>query len=288
MKGLGVTLRRCSARQVTVQYPHVKEAPPRRARASSPCGRRTARSACSAPGPAPTGASTSRATRRNAPPRREGGKPRTVNVLDRFDIDYALCMYCGICVEVCPFDALFWTPEYEYSEPRIADLLHDKDQARRVDGDRAEPLARGRRGEGRSNRWSPRTSSSAFSPRSWSSRRCGGDHPERRAGRAVAGRRAGRGGGQYLLLAAEFVAVQILVYIGAMSCCSSSAPCSPRSQIGRETDLDNDQKAPARTSRCSCSASSAWSSWTRRGTTSCPDACRAPPRRSATRSSGRT
>ena len=35
-------------------------------------------------------------------------------------------MYCGICVEVCPFEALFWTPEYEYSEPRIADLLHDK------------------------------------------------------------------------------------------------------------------------------------------------------------------
>ena len=35
-------------------------------------------------------------------------------------------MYCGICVEVCPFDALFWSPEFEYSEPRIADLLHDK------------------------------------------------------------------------------------------------------------------------------------------------------------------
>jgi NADH-quinone oxidoreductase subunit I len=61
-----------------------------------------------------------------APPRRAGGKPRAVNKLDRFDIDYALCMYCGICVDVCPFDALFWSPEYEYSEPRIADLLHDK------------------------------------------------------------------------------------------------------------------------------------------------------------------
>ena len=45
-----------------------------------------------------------------APPRRAGGKARTVNFVDRFDIDYALCMYCGICVEVCPFDALFWTP----------------------------------------------------------------------------------------------------------------------------------------------------------------------------------
>ena len=32
------------------------------------------------------------------------------------------------CVEVCPFDALFWSPEYEYSEPHIADLLHDKEK----------------------------------------------------------------------------------------------------------------------------------------------------------------
>jgi NADH-quinone oxidoreductase subunit I len=61
-----------------------------------------------------------------APPRRPGGKERTVSALDRFDIDYALCMYCGICVEVCPFDALFWSPEFEYSEPRLADLLHDE------------------------------------------------------------------------------------------------------------------------------------------------------------------
>tara|TARA_B110000263_G_C14894700_1_gene323416 strand:+ start:233 stop:427 length:195 start_codon:yes stop_codon:yes gene_type:complete len=37
-------------------------------------------------------------------------------------------MFCGICVEVCPFDALFWTPEYEFSELRLADLLHDKNR----------------------------------------------------------------------------------------------------------------------------------------------------------------
>ena len=60
------------------------------------------------------------------PPAKPGGRERSRAVLDRFDIDYALCMYCGICVEVCPFDALFWSPEYEYSEPNISDLLHDK------------------------------------------------------------------------------------------------------------------------------------------------------------------
>jgi NADH-quinone oxidoreductase subunit I len=45
-----------------------------------------------------------------AAPVRPGGRARVRNVLDRFAIDWSLCMYCGICVEVCPFDALFWAP----------------------------------------------------------------------------------------------------------------------------------------------------------------------------------
>jgi NADH-quinone oxidoreductase subunit I len=62
------------------------------------------------------------------PPAKEGGRVRTRSTLDRFDIDYALCMYCGICVEVCPFDALFWTPEYEYSEYDVGSMLHGKER----------------------------------------------------------------------------------------------------------------------------------------------------------------
>lgn len=38
------------------------------------------------------------------------GRARKVKVLDEFEIDYGLCMFCGICVEVCPFDALVWVP----------------------------------------------------------------------------------------------------------------------------------------------------------------------------------
>ena len=45
-----------------------------------------------------------------APPAKAGGRPRARHVVDRFAIDWSLCMYCGICVEVCPFDALFWAP----------------------------------------------------------------------------------------------------------------------------------------------------------------------------------
>lgn len=62
------------------------------------------------------------------PPDEEHRRPRSVNVLDRFAIDYALCMYCGICVDVCPFDALHWSPVAEYAEPSTAALVHERDR----------------------------------------------------------------------------------------------------------------------------------------------------------------
>src|SRR5690606_38423571 len=65
---------------------------------------------------------------KEALPAEGGGRARTRNVLDRFAIDFALCMYCGICIEVCPFDALFWSPEFEYAEYDIRDLIHEKDR----------------------------------------------------------------------------------------------------------------------------------------------------------------
>ena len=141
VKGLGVTFRTMLEDPVTVQYPKEKEAPTARARgvialkeenctACMLCGREC-----------PDWCIYIEGHKEKRPPRREGGKPRTVNILDRFDIDYALCMYCGICVEVCPFDALFWSPEYEYSEVRIADLMHDKDKLGEWMGAVPEPPA---------------------------------------------------------------------------------------------------------------------------------------------------
>jgi NADH-quinone oxidoreductase subunit I len=60
-----------------------------------------------------------------------GGRARTRHVLDRFAIDFSLCMYCGICIEVCPFDALYWSPEYAYAEGDIRELLHERPELRR-------------------------------------------------------------------------------------------------------------------------------------------------------------
>ena len=65
-----------------------------------------------------------------APPVRSGGRPRARHVLDRFAIDFSLCMYCGICIEVCPFDALFWAPELVPAEPAAAGLVEEREALR--------------------------------------------------------------------------------------------------------------------------------------------------------------
>ena len=131
-KGLGVTFKTMidtwTKGAVTVQYPHEKEDLAPRTRGVIALKEENCTVCMLCARECPDWCIYIEGHKEKRPPRREGGKPRTVNALDRFDIDYALCMYCGICVEVCPFDALFWTPEYEYSESSIADLLHDKNR----------------------------------------------------------------------------------------------------------------------------------------------------------------
>jgi NADH-quinone oxidoreductase subunit I len=60
------------------------------------------------------------------PPDEVHRRSRTENVLDRFAIDFARCLYCGICVEVCPFDALHWSPVPTDAGPTLAGLTHER------------------------------------------------------------------------------------------------------------------------------------------------------------------
>ena len=125
IQGLSVTLRTMGRRSVTQQYPDVKpELPPRSrgviALLEENC---TVCMLCARECPDWCIYIDSHKETIPAPP---GGRERQRNVLDRFDIDFSLCMYCGICVEVCPFDALHWSPEFEYAELDIRDMTHDK------------------------------------------------------------------------------------------------------------------------------------------------------------------
>jgi NADH-quinone oxidoreductase subunit I len=61
---------------------------------------------------------------------RAGARERARNVLDRFAIDWSLCMYCGICVEACPYEALEWTDDLTQPRPNSDALVEEMVQPR--------------------------------------------------------------------------------------------------------------------------------------------------------------
>jgi NADH-quinone oxidoreductase subunit I len=127
VKGLGVTLKHALRRSVTQQYPEVKPDLPPRTRGVIALKEANCTVCYKCARECPDWCIYIDAHKETHDPA-SGGKARSVKVLDRFAIDFALCMYCGICVEVCPFDALFWSPEFEYSEHEIDLLIHEKEK----------------------------------------------------------------------------------------------------------------------------------------------------------------
>ncbi|HEX2030584.1 MAG TPA: NADH-quinone oxidoreductase subunit I [Actinomycetota bacterium] len=127
LKGLFVTLKHLLSRSVTQQYPHEKPDLPPRSRGVIALKPENCTVCWKCSRECPDWCIYIEAHKETHPPA-SGGRARSVKVLDRFAIDYALCMYCGICVEVCPFDALFWTPEFEYATYSIAELTHEKER----------------------------------------------------------------------------------------------------------------------------------------------------------------
>ncbi|MFU8841132.1 MAG: NuoI/complex I 23 kDa subunit family protein [Nitriliruptoraceae bacterium] len=130
LKGLGVTIKYLFQRPTTQMYPYERPelAPRTRGVIALMDENCTVCMLCSRE--CPDWCIYIESHKETVPPAKEGGRARTRNVLDRFAIDFSLCMYCGICVEVCPFDALWWSPEFEYSEYSIDALLHEKDKLR--------------------------------------------------------------------------------------------------------------------------------------------------------------
>src|SRR6266511_3808754 len=129
IKGLGVTFKTMSRRSATAQYPHGRPNLPARTRGVIALVEETCTVCMLCSRECPDWCIYIDSHKEVSAPK-EGGRARTRNVLDRFAIDFALCMYCGICVEVCPFDALYWSPEFEYAEHDHEALTHEKDRLR--------------------------------------------------------------------------------------------------------------------------------------------------------------
>jgi len=45
-----------------------------------------------------------------------------------YQINYLRCIFCGLCVEACPTEALLMTTEYEISGASRNELIYTKDQ----------------------------------------------------------------------------------------------------------------------------------------------------------------
>jgi NADH-quinone oxidoreductase subunit I len=129
LKGLGVTFRTMSRRSATAQYPHVRPDLPARSRGVIALVEENCTVCMLCARECPDWCIYIDSHKETVAPK-EGGRARTRNILDRFAIDFALCMYCGICVEVCPFDALYWSPEFEYAEYAHEPLTHEKERLR--------------------------------------------------------------------------------------------------------------------------------------------------------------
>jgi NADH-quinone oxidoreductase subunit I len=129
-EGLGVTFRSMTKRSVTREYPHVRPELPPRTRGVIALLEENCTSCMLCARECPDWCIYIDSHKEVVPATEPGQRDRTRNVLDRFAIDYSLCMYCGICIDACPFDALFWSPEFEYAEHDILGLTHEREELR--------------------------------------------------------------------------------------------------------------------------------------------------------------
>ncbi|WP_445020534.1 MULTISPECIES: NuoI/complex I 23 kDa subunit family protein [unclassified Streptomyces] len=129
-KGLAVTLRTMTKKTVTEQYPDTQPDLPPRTRGVIGLFEENCTVCMLCARECPDWCIYIDSHKETVPAAAPGGRERSRNILDRFAIDFSLCMYCGICIEVCPFDALFWSPEFEYAETDIHELTHERDKLR--------------------------------------------------------------------------------------------------------------------------------------------------------------
>ncbi|MFN2587356.1 MAG: 4Fe-4S binding protein [Actinomycetota bacterium] len=128
LKGMAVTLKHLFKHNTVIEYPDEKQDLPARTRGVIALKEENCTVCMLCSRECPDWCIYIDSHKEELPPKREGGRKRKRNVLDRFAIDYALCMYCGICVEVCPYDALFWSREFEYAEYDVRELTHEKER----------------------------------------------------------------------------------------------------------------------------------------------------------------
>jgi len=127
LRGMALTLKHLLMRRpVTVQYPTERLPLQERFRGTQFLWYEERCTGCSLCAKAcPNGVIT--VVGHSDPTGREGKR-----IIDRYDMDLAICLYCGLCVEACPFYALFMGNEFELSTYIRGELRYDKHKLTKV------------------------------------------------------------------------------------------------------------------------------------------------------------
>lgn len=57
-------------------------------------------------------------------------------VIDSFQMKISYCMFCGLCAEVCPVDAIHMSKEYELAEFTQEAMIYDRSRLNAIGGTR--------------------------------------------------------------------------------------------------------------------------------------------------------
>jgi NAD(P)H-quinone oxidoreductase subunit I len=63
-------------------------------------------------------------------------------IVEKFEVDTGYCIFCGLCVESCPYDALFIGYEYERAKYRRGELIMGKEEVLLTDAKHPSGYAR--------------------------------------------------------------------------------------------------------------------------------------------------
>jgi len=118
-KGMRVTLKNLVRRRITTQYPEQRLVVSRRTRGNELVWDKTR---C-------TGCATCAKTCPQGVIHVETSVDEDNNYfVEKFEVDTGYCISCGLCVEACPYNALFMGYRYELGKYRRDDLVLTRDQ----------------------------------------------------------------------------------------------------------------------------------------------------------------